>query len=222
MTPEIVSDKVFYRIEHSKTAWRNGSVATIGKVENPFTVNWKNEEAKMKRPGSLTETWVNLELESVYKAVISPANRQKRLEELVALPHALEKIQKAINYSILASRELAFEIVRKNHFSELPSRMQCMFLIPDDIACMKYWWNVLKTQGVGSRRLFRVTLSGTIHRASAGQLIPLRTCSFNGWCELAKNYWAPKSSYSYDCEVLAYGTVTLLKELAPLDYGCLD
>ena len=221
MTPEIVNQNVFYRIEHASTKWEAGNVVEVGCQDNPFTINWKNEETRISRPDSVPEKWVNLELERLYKAVIGPNYDKRRLELLDGLPNALARILKAINDSVLASRELAFEIVRRNHFSELPSRMQCMFLIPDDIDCIKYWWNELKTQGGGNRRLFRVTLSGTIHRASAGQLIPLRTCSFNSWCELARNYWEPKSSYSADCEVLAYGTVTFLKELAPLDFGCL-
>ena len=222
MTPEIVSDKVFYRIEHCETEWRDGSIATVGKEENPFTMNWKNEEAKIKRPDSLTETWVNLELESVNNAVVNPAFGEKRLEELVALPHVLAKIHKAINDSILASRELAFESVRKNYFSDLPSRMQCMFLIPEDNECIQYWWKELKTQGQCKRRLFRVSLSGTFHQASAGQLIPLRTCSINSWYEHAKRYWEAQNSLTYDSEVLAYGTVTFLEELGSLDYGCVD
>ncbi len=222
MTLKSVSETNFYRIENASTDWEEGSVVEVGNQENPFTINWKNEESKISRPDLGREKWVNQELESVYRAVISPKNSKKRLEELVALPSALAKILKALNDSILASRELAFELVRKSDFSELPSRMECMFLIPDEIACIKYWWNELKTQGGGNRKLYRVSLAGRFHKASAGQLVPLRTCAINEWHDLARRYWEPQNACTPDTEVLACGTVTFLERLDPMLYGCVE
>ena len=107
-------------------------------------------------------------------------------------------------------RELAFEGVRKEFYPELPSRHNCIWLIPDDRQSFDFWKNILRRE---TQRIFKVAVDGKIHRAAnkwlIGGTIPLIEIN-----SMAHKYWKGHDTGNFEDEILFVGKLTVLEELA--------
>jgi hypothetical protein len=178
----------------------------------------------MEHVPGMDKASVNAALGSIYDAVISDTYRTRTLAELPNLRPTLKKLIDGLDNSLLANREFAFEIVRREQFPTRPSRMSCIFLIPDDAASVRFWWQQLQTQGKkGKRQLFRVKAEGPPHhRVSQDLLMPLQTCAIDEWTSRAHRYWADQPDVCERDEVLLVGKVTVEEKLDPHKFGCDD
>jgi Protein of unknown function (DUF2441) len=209
----------FYRIELESTSWCPGQNLQFGHRENVFTRNWRSQEAKPPDPRTCSGEFINLQLMDFYNAVIKPENQSKTLADLPAVTNVLREALEGFNYALLANREFAFELVRRERFPDRPSRMHCIFLVPDSTESVKFWWEELKSQGKSKRRLFRVAGYGTVHRVNQKLLNPLRTCSIREWEAYANAYWSDQASTSVQDEFLFAGNIEILSEINLDEFG---
>jgi hypothetical protein len=213
-----VSQEQFYRIEHARSSWRVGQELEFGDLQNEFSTNWSAEDTWIKNPHNSEGLSVNSQLGEIYNSIIKEENKHRTLGELRALPYVLQQTLKSLDDALIANRELVFELVRRDLFSTRPSRMTCLYLIPDDPNCIAFWWRKLTTQGESARKLFLVNASGETHRVSQKSLVPLQTCSTNEWQRRAKEYWQDAFDDSTDDELLFEGMIKVVREVPPSEF----
>jgi hypothetical protein len=209
----------FYRIEHESTVWQPGQDFKCGETDNEFTRNWKSQCTRILHGDPPKPTAVDEVLVSIYNS-LGKANGANTLPEWKTLQPTLLKVFHSLAEPILANRELTFELVRRDSFSHLPSRMSCLFLIPDREDGVRFWWKKLKTQGPGRSRLFRVKAEGEYHRGNSSILMPLQTHAIDEWTAKAKRYWVGDPDECEQDEVLFVGDVRVEEELDPNDFEC--
>lgn len=106
------------------------------------------------------------------------------------------------------SREMIFEEVRREHFSELPSRLYCLWVMPEEQSSIEYW----KTEIPGEKRfLLKLELSGVIHKANQ-KFLDLNFDSMNTNRDRAFKYWSGSTgSGQIEDEFLFIGTAKVLE-----------
>lgn len=117
------------------------------------------------------------------------------------------------NQYLKLNRENIYENVRQKHYTDLPSRTNCIWLI-DDEPDLKYWDNIFNINGKQNRQIFEVDL-----------IKPYSTCkcslhSFNLYLEeeskiisQAHDYWQNRIQNNGKHEILYKGKIILKKEL---------
>lgn len=120
-----------------------------------------------------------------------------------------ESMAGAIRYYQNIIREMVFEEVRKEHFPTLPSRKKCLWVIPNEIKRINYWWDRLPRDDNEERVLLKLRLTGNIHKCNQS-FITLDYASVLDKKELALNYWSGVPGNSdIENEYLFEGTVTV-------------
>ncbi|MHC2069767.1 DUF2441 domain-containing protein [Bremerella sp. T1] len=219
-----VDNAIFYRIEPWISKWAEGDTFSIGVDRNRFTKDWQSARIKFSPAQTVTPEYVNLALTKTYDDLVERKQHRIEREEYEKLMLLLKSTLDGIHTSVLGVREYAFEAVRLEKYSQLPSRMHCSFLVPDDPRCVKYWWDELKTQEqgtqfLGERKIFKVKVSGIIHKVSQEHLTPLRTCSVIQWRSLAEKYWGESSDESEEDEILFTGNLSVLERVQISTFG---
>lgn len=112
-----------------------------------------------------------------------------------------------IKESALYLREIVFEEVRLQYFSNLPSRKNCIWVFEKDAT--DYWSRTLG----GSQHLLRLELTGVIHIADQRHLVPeilpediIRQNAFNYWT-------GTDGQNKCEQEILFEGIVKILDEV---------
>ena len=164
---------------------------------------------------SITLNGEELDVYNVVKAAFDEYTRQypppiKMKDYHFNQLRTLDESIQSLGNSIKLCRELAFESIRKEFYSNLPSREKCIWLIPDNENSLEFWKNII---GNEQRRIFKVVVDGTAHRASQEFLVG-GTYSLNKWKSLAHSYWKGEESGSIEDEVLFTGTIKIIEELA--------
>lgn len=108
---------------------------------------------------------------------------------------------------VMLSRELIMEEVRKEIAPDAPSRQLCVWLA-QDLSEAQHWATRLGNQGV----IFRVSLSGSVHRADAGFLLG-DSEPINVTYDRAKKYWQGENSDTPEMETLFVGELEVLEAL---------
>jgi len=108
-------------------------------------------------------------------------------------------------------RENVFEQVRSQYFTNLPSRKTCIWVFEPD--ALDYW----KTAIQGDKKLFKLELTGVIHKADQRHLVAeilpekiLRRHAFDYWT-------GADGKNPVEEELLFEGIATIVEEMAPLN-----
>lgn len=126
-----------------------------------------------------------LEKKRTYDEGYSFVNSKK----IFANKNLVLKLSKQLEEYDFTLRELAFEEVRKDDFSEYPSRLRGMFLIDNKEECLK---NLKSFHHKGYGTFFQavsVKLNGNVFYASSKNA-RRSGLSFDEYKKLAKEYWA--------------------------------
>ncbi|MCU5775215.1 DUF2441 domain-containing protein [Winslowiella arboricola] len=115
------------------------------------------------------------------------------------------------NHFILYSRELIFESVRAEKFSELPSRQKCIW-VAEGQEGLKHWQERLKSKNCKETQVFRVEIDGKIHTASEENL-PYGEHPHSEMLQLAENYWLGTSTDPRKMETFFEGTMKVLDKI---------
>jgi len=109
------------------------------------------------------------------------------------------------------TRELAFEKVRKEKYSQYPSRLTCMYLTDNKDACIS---NLKKFHNKGHGTFFQaiaVKLNGNIFYSTV-EHVSRDGLPFNSYIEKAEKYWAQPQNTNIDPnEILFEGTAEVIE-----------
>jgi len=115
----------------------------------------------------------------------------------------------SLGNSLKIIRELAFESIRKEFYSELPSRHKCIWLIPNNKQSFDFWRSTLLNE---KQKVFKLAVDGKIHRTAQKWLIG-GTLPLDEMNSKAHSYWKGEDSGSIEDEILFTGKVKVLEEL---------
>ncbi|TXJ28090.1 MAG: DUF2441 domain-containing protein [Chitinophagaceae bacterium] len=121
----------------------------------------------------------------------------------------LKEVTDCLGQTMRIIRELTFEAIRKEFYPELPSRHNCVWLVPDDKQSLEFW----KHGVYGShKRLFKVEAEGITHRA-AQKWLTTGMMPLNEINSLAHNYWKGNDAGGIEDEILFTGKLKIIEEL---------
>lgn len=126
-----------------------------------------------------------------------------------------ELLKISLNMSYQANffkREAALEDCRKDSYSELPSRLHCIYLC--DYDGLEYWKDTISNCGREDVEVFKVLVEGKIFKTNE-QLLPLETETYGGTYNAAFKYWNPKFKNvpNYTNEYLTQGKIKILSKV---------
>lgn len=101
----------------------------------------------------------------------------------------------AIGYYQKLIRETVFEEVREDFFPNFPSRLSCLWVIPENMESINYWWGQITAE---ERVILKLKLTGKIHKVNQSYLT-LNYGSLNHYRQLAFRYWSGTSGNN-ECE----------------------
>ncbi len=111
-------------------------------------------------------------------------------------------------------REMIFEEVRRQMYIGLPSRMSCIWLIPEDPRAVRFWLDNMRGD---YKKVYRVNATGELHRATQ-QIVMGDTISMSEWRRRATDYWNGAHSESHDDELLLSGDIEVLEEVPATEF----
>lgn len=114
-----------------------------------------------------------------------------------------------LNHQAELLRELIFEQVRQEIFTEKPSRLRCIWLIPHDEPLLAAWRATIN----GSFHAFEVEADGQFHIGASCYLKPV---CFSGdqLRDHARRYWSePVDVQAQQAEILCVGEIKILREI---------
>ncbi|MHA2852843.1 DUF2441 domain-containing protein [Paenibacillus lautus] len=121
---------------------------------------------------------------------------------------SIQELLGTLNHYVRLVRELMFEEVRSSHFPDHPSRQRGIWVIPNTLDSLEYWKKEL-----GQGRLFKLKLSGKIHKANQ-EYLQINTNGLSYWREKAFHYWNEEPGLSVEQEECIFeGQVEVLEEL---------
>lgn len=120
----------------------------------------------------------------------------------------IQELANTLNHYVKLVREMMFEEVRLSHFPDYPSRQRGIWVIPNTPESLEYWKKEL-----GEGRLFKVKLSGKIHKANQ-EYLHVNTNGLSYWRDRAYRYWSEEPGLSVEQEECIFeGQVEILNEL---------
>lgn len=126
---------------------------------------------------------------------------------------------KSFEDQLRSTRELVFERVRRARFPGRPSRENCLWLIPDDVECLRTW---IARMRMRTGLVHVVRCEGSVHTADA-RLVRMRCQSLLEVEELAARYWeGPAVDVPLvDRELITSGPIRILESFRIEDFpGC--
>lgn len=119
----------------------------------------------------------------------------------------LAEASTALIQSLVTIRELVFERVRLENYSAAPSRLRCIWLIPDMEGCLHAWTKAHEIRGFD---IWRVRATGILQYANARHA-EAGTVSLNSWEGLAHRYWSGDRVGEPSTEALLEGELEFLE-----------
>lgn len=109
-------------------------------------------------------------------------------------------------------REVALEDCRKEHYLDLPSRLNCIYLC--DYDGLEYWSDIISKNGQEEVEVFKVLASGNIFKTNE-QLLPSETGTYGETYNASFKYWNPKFKDVPSCtnEYLTQGVIKILNKV---------
>lgn len=110
----------------------------------------------------------------------------------------LQQAGKAVKEMGMYIREVIFEEIRRNQFSDLPSRLSCIWLC--DAAGITHWWPRLRSD---NKIILKTRVVGTFHRANPAFLIA-DSIGHDELRSLARKYWSGETVRNEPSEELLF------------------
>ena len=119
---------------------------------------------------------------------------------------------KVIREMAIYMRETIFEEIRQMYFANLPSRKCCIWVLNEP--SIRYWYNTLGP----TRKLFRIKLTGVIHKADqrhlAAEILPSELIRRNAF-----EYWTGSDgTNTIEEELLFEGLINIVDEIDILEW----
>ncbi|OEF98272.1 DUF2441 domain-containing protein [Desulfuribacillus alkaliarsenatis] len=218
---ECIKNEIYYHIQNSNsfnslTNWSIGQTYFVGKNRNPFFGFFDSYGKGITDPNTSQIFSINYAASAMENYI----NTGKKDPAFANFYHfdsnrAVSELADTLNHYIRYVREILFEEVRKDFFPGYPSRQRGIWVIPNDCditQAVNYWWSQL---GAGNKKVFKVELTGKIHRSNQ-QYLTLRTDKLDVFRQEAFKYWVGVSgNTSIEDECLFEGFVTVLEEVNP-------
>ena len=209
-----VENVVYYHIQQIQPwkgqPWVVGQTYFIGGKKNPFLGFYDLASFNIQDPTS--KNWYSLN--NVANSMIKYIDKKEKDEYLKTFYHfspekTMKELYNALEEYLKLVREWTFEEVRREFFPSLPSRQRCLFVIPNDVKSLNYWWNALGKSG----SILKLELTGKLHRTNQLYLIAT-TDSLDHIRGKAFRYWAGASgSNSAEDEYLFEGFAKVLESV---------
>ena len=200
----------YFHINTSNRNWKIGDEVFIGNGDNNYWKSFADSSDLIELQGEKHEVYKITRTAFEAYAELHPPPSKMRGYHFKILNSLKEAID-SLGNTIKLNRELAFESIRNKYYPELPSRKNCIWLIPDHEVSLHFWNKILNAEQ--QKKIFKVKVDGNIHRASQEWLIG-GTFSLNEWNKLAHNYWKGINSGNVEDEVLFTGSMNILEEIA--------
>lgn len=203
----------YYHINNNPDcSWKNGDEFYFGQEENKFWRSFLEKGASIKLDGNNrrpADQVIKFALNAyAYNEPVPPQMQAYHFKPV----HTLKEASDCLRQSISAVRELIFESIRKEFYPDLPSRHNCIWLVPDDPQSLTFWKELVYGK---TKRIFKVEAEGTIHRAANKWLIT-GTIPLNEINSLAHNYWKGTDAGGLEDEILFTGKLKIIEELTGL------
>jgi hypothetical protein len=179
----------YYHIQRNPS-WVIGETYSYGQEYNNFTNHLYKNGTNCKCYNPCNGDSIDVNPLFLAKEVLRVSKGELKHNDLQNYFHydplqTLDIMQQTLNEYMKFTRETIFEKVRLDSFPDKPSRLNCIWLIEDDISTINYWWKTLQKKG---QKLFQVKATGNIHVADQ-QYLDLSAEPLNDLIERAKKYW---------------------------------
>ena len=131
---------------------------------------------------------------------------KKRNRELNFNEEEFLLVFKTINNDAFVMRELALEDVRKNKYSDYPSRLNCLYITKEKESAFE-WGNILKRNKKQCKQILTLECTGDLFIGD-GNLMRRQNLSYQKHLENAEKYW--NQSTCIEPEYLFYGTAKVI------------
>ncbi len=199
----------YYHIHNDPDCgWKEGNELYIGGEHNRYWRSFLEKGAYINLIGERrpADQVIKYALNAyAYNEPVPPLMKGYRFNPVYTLKEATD----CLGESMRIVRELTFESIRKEYYPGLPSRHNCIWLTPDDKRSLEFWKPAV--HGV-TKRVFRVTTDGIVHRAANKWLIT-GTIPLNEIYSLAHEYWKGTDAGGIEDEVLFTGKLKIIEEL---------
>jgi hypothetical protein len=211
----IENQKFFHIHKHNSPKWFEGARLGFGLEPNNA---WRAFEAARR---GITNPKTNeiYTVDMVALKALEFYRKQKPKDARLSFYHydPVVSLAETLDSLFLATRmvrELIFEDVRRQMYTALPSRMSCIWLIPEDPRAVRFWLDSMRGD---YKRVFRVNATGELHRATQ-QIVMGDTISMGEWRKRATDYWNGARTESHDDELLLSGDIEVLEEMPATEF----
>ena len=211
----IENQKFFHIHKHNSPKWFEGARMGFGLEPNNA---WRAFEAARR---GITNPKSNeiYTVDMVALRALEFYRKQKPKDPRLSFYHydPVVTLAETLDSLFLATRmvrELIFEDVRRQLYTALPSRMSCVWLVPEDPRAVRFWLDNMRGD---YKRVFRVNATGELHRATQ-QIVMGDTISMGEWRKRAVEYWNGAKAESYDDELILSGDIEVLEEVPTTDF----
>ena len=211
----IENQKFFHIHKHNSPKWFEGARLSFGLEPNNA---WRAFEAARR---GITNPKSNeiYTVDMVALRALEFYRKQKPKDPRLSFYHydPVVSLAETLDSLFLATRmvrELIFEDVRRQMYTALPSRVSCIWLIPEDPRSVRFWLDNMRGD---FKRVFRVNATGELHRATQ-QIVMGDTISMTEWKRRAVDYWNGARAESHDDELLLNGDIEVLEEVPATDF----
>ncbi|HET7921801.1 MAG TPA: DUF2441 domain-containing protein [Gammaproteobacteria bacterium] len=206
----IENHKYYHIHKHNSPTWVEGAKFSFGQQPNNAWRTFEVARRGITNPENNEVYTVDLVAFRALAAYRKTGNRDPRLSFYHYDP--VKTLAETLDSLFLATRmvkELVFEEIRQQMFSNLPSRTGCVWLIPESDKAVRFWLDNMRGD---TKKVFRVNATGELHRA-AQQPVMGDTISLGEWRKRAQDYWNGADTESYDDELILGGDIEILEEM---------
>ena len=183
-----VTDEIYYHINTGQRL-QVGNTLIIGEKFNNFYYEIYNTE-HLKDEKDANEHLINMGKE----------------QNLILKSDTANLIFQTVNDDAMITRELMFEEVRKEEYTDLPSRLKCLYVCKTKKE-MNDWINIFNRTNKKNFQLLKLKLTGKIFVGDASFILR-QNISLNRKKEQAKMYWSGKKKDNIN-EYLFVGTAVV-------------
>jgi Protein of unknown function (DUF2441) len=211
----IESEKFYHIHKHSSPKWIEGATFMFGEEPNN---SWRAFEVA-RRGITNPETNEVFTVDMVAFRALHVYRKQGKKDPHLGFYHynpvmTLAETLDSLFLSTRMVRELVLEEIRRQMYPDLPSRANCIWLIPEDERAVRFW---LENMRGDHKKVFRVRATGEMHRAPQ-QVVMGDTISLMEWRKRALDYWNGVDMESYDDEITCTGEIEVLEELPSTNF----
>ena len=211
----IENQKFFHIHKHNSPKWFEGARLSFGLEPNNAWRAFEVARRGVTNPKTneiYTVDMVALRALEFYRKqkVKDPKLSFYHFDPVVTLAETLDSLFLATRMV----REMIFEEVRRQMYIGLPSRMSCIWLIPEDPRAVRFWLDNMRGD---YKKVYRVNATGELHRATQ-QIVMGDTISMSEWRRRATDYWNGAHSESHDDELLLSGDIEVLEEVPATEF----